>query len=61
MGTPARWNWSLSESDDRFLLAINSDGVPAELPALAPLLGLMLLADAESLFAGTFREKLVGN
>jgi hypothetical protein len=44
---------------DRFLLAINTDGIPAELPALAPLLGLALLADAESLIDGSWRRKLV--
>jgi len=45
---------------DRFLLAANSGDMPAELAALAPLLALALLADAESLVDGTWRTKLVG-
>jgi hypothetical protein len=49
----------LRASPDRFLLAMNTGGIPAELSALAPLLGLALLADAESLIDGTWRGKLV--
>jgi hypothetical protein len=49
----------LRDHPDRFFLAINTDGIPAELPALAPLLGLALLADVESLIDRTFRTKLV--
>lgn len=45
---------------DRFLLAMNTGGIPAELPALAPLIGLGLLADAESLIDESWRRKLVG-
>lgn len=48
------------EHPDRFLLAMNTGGIPAELPALAPLLGLALLADAESLIDESWRRKLVG-
>jgi hypothetical protein len=50
----------LRDHPDRFLLAMNTGGIPAELPALAPLLGLALLADAESLIDGSWRQKLVG-
>jgi hypothetical protein len=49
----------LRSSPDRFLLATNSGSIPAELPALAPLLGLAILADVESLIDGTWRRKLV--
>jgi hypothetical protein len=49
----------LRDHSDRFLLAINTGGIPAELPALAPLLGLALLADAESLIDNSWRRKLV--
>jgi hypothetical protein len=49
----------LRDHPDRFLLAMNTGGIPAEFPALAPLLGLALLADAESLVDGSWRRKLV--
>ena len=49
----------LRDHSDRFLLAMNTGGIPAELPALAPLLGLAVLADAESLIDGSWRPKLV--
>lgn len=50
---------TLRGGDDRFLLAANTDGIPAELAALAPLIALGLLADAEGLVDGTWRRKLV--
>jgi hypothetical protein len=50
----------LREHPDRYLLAVNTGGIPAELPALTPLLALALLADIESLIDGTWRSKLVG-
>jgi hypothetical protein len=49
----------LRDHPHRFYLAMNTGGIPAELPALAPLLGLALLADVESLIDGTWRQKLV--
>jgi hypothetical protein len=49
----------LRDHPHRFYLAINTGGIPAELPALAPLLGLALLADTESLIDGSWRQKLV--
>ena len=49
----------LRDHPDRFLLGMNTGGIPVELPALAPLLGLALLADAESLIDGSWRQKLV--
>lgn len=48
----------LHEHDDRFLLAANTGGIPGELPALAALIGLGLLADAEGLIDGTWKTKL---
>jgi hypothetical protein len=49
----------LRNHDDRFLLATNTGGIPAELPALAPLIALGLLADPLALFDGSWRTKLV--
>jgi hypothetical protein len=49
----------LRDGPDRFLLGMNTGGIPAELPALAPLIGFALLADAESLVDDTWRRKLV--
>jgi len=49
----------LRESSDRFLLAINTGDIPAELTALAPLIALGLLADANGLIDGTWKTKLV--
>lgn len=51
----------LREGPDRFLLAANTGGIPAELPALAPLIALGLVADAEGLIDGSWRSKLVGS
>ena len=48
----------LRNHDDRYLLAANTGGVPAELPALAPLIALGLLADFDSLLDGSWRAKL---
>jgi hypothetical protein len=50
---------TLRDHDDRFLLAANTDGIPAELPALVPLIALGLLADPEGLADGSWRKKLV--
>lgn len=50
----------LRAGNERYLLAANTDSIPAELPALAPLIALGLLADAESLVDGSWRGKLVG-
>ena len=50
----------LREDDDRFLLAANTGGIPAELPALAPLIALGLLSDADGLIDGSWKRKLVG-
>jgi hypothetical protein len=49
----------LRTSDDRFLLAANADGIPAELPALAPLIALGLFADIEGVTDESWRNKLV--
>ena len=49
----------LRGSPERFLLAMNTGGIPAELPALVPLLGLAIIADTESLIDGTWRRKLI--
>jgi hypothetical protein len=49
----------LRDHPDRFFLAMNTGGIPAEFGALAPLLGLALLADAESLVDRSWRRKLV--
>jgi len=49
----------LRDSPDRFLLAANTGGIPAELPALAPLIAIGLVADAEGLIDGSWQSKLV--
>jgi hypothetical protein len=49
----------LKSHDDRFLLAANTGGIPAELPALAPLIALSLLADTAGLVDGTWRTRLL--
>jgi hypothetical protein len=49
----------LRAHDDRFLLAANTDGIPAELSALVPLVGLAMVADPDGLLEGTWRAKLV--
>ena len=51
----------LRDGDDRFLLATNTDGVPAELTAVAPLIALSLVADTPALLDGTRRTQLVGS
>jgi hypothetical protein len=51
----------LREGDDRFLLATNTAGVPAELTALAPLIALSLVADTPALLDGTWRTQLIGS
>lgn len=51
----------LRTSDERFLLASNTGGIPVELPALAPILALGLFADVEGLIDGSWRTKLAGN
>jgi hypothetical protein len=43
---------------DRFLLAANTGGMPAELSALAPLIALGLFADADGLIDGSWKTKL---
>ena len=48
----------LNSRDDRFLLAANTGGIPAELPALAPLV-LSLIADTSGLVDGTWRTRLI--
>jgi hypothetical protein len=48
----------LRAGDDRYLLAANTGGIPAELPALAPLIALALGADAERLVDGSWRDEL---
>jgi hypothetical protein len=48
----------LHERDDRFLLGANTGGIPPELPALAPLIGLGILADAEGMVDGNWKQKL---
>jgi hypothetical protein len=50
----------LRKGDDRFLLAANTGGIPVELAALAPLIGLGLIADAEGLIDGSWRSRLLG-
>jgi hypothetical protein len=50
----------LRDSPDRFLLAANTGGIPAELPALAPLICLGLVADTEGVIDGSWRTKLLG-
>ena len=49
----------LRDHPDRYLLAANTDGVPLELPAAAPLIMLSLLADAEGVIDGSWRAKLI--
>jgi hypothetical protein len=49
----------LKSHDDRFLLAANTGGIPAELPALAPLVALSLMADTAGLVDGTWRTRLM--
>jgi hypothetical protein len=51
---------TLTGHEHRFLLTTNSCSVPAELPALAPLIAIGLFADLASLFDGTWRSKLIG-
>jgi hypothetical protein len=51
----------LRDGPDRFLLAANTGGIPAELPALAPIIALSLLAEPAALVDGIWRTKLVGN
>jgi hypothetical protein len=51
----------LRDGDDRFLLATNTAGVPAELSAVAPLIALSLVADTPALLDGTWRTQLVGS
>jgi hypothetical protein len=46
----------LRTHNDRFLLAANTGGIPAELPALAPLIALAMLSDASALTTGTWRK-----
>jgi hypothetical protein len=48
----------LHTHDDRFLLAANTGGVPAELPALAPLIALGIVSDANGLIDGSWKTKL---
>jgi hypothetical protein len=49
----------LHTHDDRFLLAANTGGVPAELPALAPLIALGIVSDANGLIDGSWKSKLL--
>lgn len=49
---------TLRDHDDRFLLAANTGGIPAELPALAPLVALGLIADTAGLVDGSWRTQL---
>lgn len=48
----------LHTHDERFLLAANTGGVPAELPALAPLIALGIVSDADGLIDGSWKTKL---
>jgi len=48
----------LHSHGDRFLLAANTGGVPAELSALAPLIAIGIFADADGLIDGTWKTKL---
>ena len=48
----------LRTSDDRFLLAANTGGIPAELSALVPLVALGIVADADGLIDGSWKTKL---
>jgi hypothetical protein len=48
----------LREGNDRYLLAANTGGIPAELPALTPLIAIGLLADVEGLIDGGWKERL---
>jgi hypothetical protein len=51
----------LRNHNDRFLLATNTGGIPAELPALAPLIALAMVADADGLLSGSWRTRLVAH
>lgn len=51
----------LRDGGDRFLLAINTGDIPAELPALVPLIALGLLADPDGLIDGTWKTRLKGS
>jgi hypothetical protein len=51
----------LHKDNDRFLLAVNTGDIPAELSALALLIGLGLLSDAEGLIDGSWKKKLTGS
>ncbi len=48
----------LRDSDERFMFAANTGGVPAELSALVPLIALGIVADAEGLIDGSWKGKL---
>jgi hypothetical protein len=48
----------LRKHPDRFLLAANTGGLPAELSALAPLIALGIFADADGLIDGSWKTKL---
>lgn len=52
---------TLRRRRERFLLAANTGGVPAEFSALAPLLALGLLAEAEAVIDGSLRTRLTGH
>jgi hypothetical protein len=43
---------------DRFLLAVNTGGMPAELSALAPLIALGIVSDADGMIDGSWKSKL---
>lgn len=49
---------TLNSGEDRFLLAAHTGGVPAELPALAPLIALGVLGDPSRLISGEMRKQL---
>jgi hypothetical protein len=49
----------LRRGNDRFLLAANTGGIPAELPPLAALIALGLFADADGLIDGSWQTRLV--
>lgn len=51
----------LREDPDRFLLGANTGGIPPQLPALAPLIGLGLVADIEGVIDGSWRKGLTGS
>jgi len=50
----------LRDHPDRYLLATNTGGIPAEFPALVALIGIALIADVEGLIDGTARQRLQG-